>query len=119
MLAAEQFHSWDRRENRAIDNLCPSLNQALATGNPAVVQPFETSLTNSELVGIAVALCKRSDSQVAVVGSHDSKTLAFVPLVANTSFAKKQVDGEARRVRPRAPAWSAAGVVGPTHAVTI
>ena len=120
MLAAEEFHSWDRRENRAIDRLCPSLIQALKTGCTTVVQPFSTSLTNAQLVEIAVRLCKRSDSNVAVVGSHDGKTLAFVPLFANTSFVRTQVNAEARRGRARTSlAWSAAGAAPPSGSVAI
>jgi hypothetical protein len=120
MLAAEQFYSWDGRENHAIDKLCAGLSQAIATGKAAVVRPFSTSLTNSQLVAIAVSLCKRSDSNVAVVGSHDGKTLSFVPLSANTSFARTQLGAEARRGQERAKAaWSAAGTSSPRGAVTI
>ena len=119
MLVTEEFYSWDRRENRAIDALCPSLNQALKTGCTTVVRPFSTSLTNEQLVAIAVNLCKRSDSNVAVVGSHDGKTLAFVPLFENTSFVRTQVNAEARRGRARlTAAWSAAGAP-PVGSVTI
>jgi hypothetical protein len=121
MLAAEQFHSWDRRENRTIDKLCPYLNQAVASGKAAVVRPFATSLTNAQLVAIAVSLCKRSDSNVAVVGSHDGRTLAFVPLGAtSTSFVRTQLDAEARRGRARSYVpWSATGALSPSGSVTI
>ena len=120
MFAAEQFHSWDRRENRAIDTLFPSLVEALATGRATAVRPFATSLTNAELVAIAVGLCKRSDSNVAVVGSHDGRSLAFVPLGANTSFARTQLGAEARRGQARHTVpWSATGAPGPRGAVTI
>jgi hypothetical protein len=121
MLAAEQFHSWDRRENRTIDALCPYLDRALATGRSVVVRPFGTSLTHAQLVAIAVNLCKRSDSNVAVVGSHDGRTLAFVPLGAtSTSFVRTQLDAEARRGRARSYVpWSAAGALSPRGPVTI
>jgi hypothetical protein len=121
MLAAEQFHSWDRRENRAIDVLCPMLGEALATGRAAVVRPFATSLTHAQLVALAVRLCEGSDSNVAVVGSHDGRTLAFVPLGATTrSFLRTQLGAEARRGRARfSVAWSAAGPAQPRGSVTI
>jgi hypothetical protein len=121
MLAAEEFYSWDRRENRAIDALCPSLIQALTTGCATLVRPFSTSLTNAQLVEIAVSLCKRSDSNVAVVGSHDGKTLAFVPLFSTTSFIRTQVEARRARTRPSSPglAWSGGRVAAPGGSATI
>jgi len=119
MLAAEQFYSWDGRENRAIDMLCPALSQAATTGKTVVIQLAGTSLTNAQLVAIAVSLCKRSDSNVAVVGSHHGGTLAFVPLSASPAL-RTPVNAEPRRARrPLAPAWSASGPVGPARPVTI
>ena len=120
MLTAEQFYSWDRSQNRAIAALCPSLNEALESGRATPVPPFSTSLTNQQLVALAVSLCQRSDSNVAVVGSHDGRSLAFVPLGANTAFARTQLGAEARRGRARhAAPWSATGVPAPGGAVTI
>lgn len=120
MLAAEQFYSWDRSENRAIAALCPSLDEALENGKATLVAPFATPLTMSELVAIAVSLCKRSDSNVAVVGSHDGKSLAFVPLGASTSFVRTQLGAEARRGQTRHTVpWSATGAPAPGGAVTI
>jgi hypothetical protein len=120
MLAAEQFYSWDRCENRAIDKLCPGLNQARLTGKTVVVRRFATSLTNAQLVAIAVSLCKRTESNIAVVGSHDGRTVAFVPLFENTSFVRTQLGAPARRGRARAHLpWSATGTVAPRGPVTI
>lgn len=120
MFAAEEFYSWDRRENRAIDTLWPSLSQAVATGCATVVGPFSTSLSNAQLVEIAVRLCKRSDSNVAVVGSHDGKTLSFVPLFASTGAVRSRVAAETRRKPARTGApWSAAGAATAGGSVTI
>lgn len=120
MLAAEEFYSWDRSQNRAIAALCPSLNEALESGRATLVAPFATSLTISQLVALAVSLCKRSDSNVAVVGSHDGRSLAFVPLGASASFARTQLGAEARRGRARHTVpWSATGAPAPGGAVMI
>ena len=120
MLAAEPFYSWNRSENRAIAVLCPSLNEALESGRATPVVPFATPLTMAQLFSLAVSLCKRSDSNVAVVGSHDGRSLAFVPLGANTSFARTQLGAEARRGQARHTVpWSATGAPGPRGAVTI
>ncbi|MCW2963669.1 MAG: hypothetical protein JWO17_921 [Actinomycetia bacterium] len=82
MLAAEDFFSWDARENKAIAHLCAALDDVLRTGKPAHVECFPESLTNREFVAIAVDLCKRTGMNVAVLGNQTANMLTLVPLLA-------------------------------------
>jgi hypothetical protein len=82
MLDAEQFFSWDARENKAIACLCAALDDVLRTGRPSHVQCFPGSLSNREFVAIAVDLCKRAEVNVAVLGNRTANALTLVPLVA-------------------------------------
>ena len=81
MLDPCQFHhARDVRVNRALDVLCPALDKALATGKSTVVTPFPTSLTQRELIVVAVDLCKRSGANAAVLAGQDARSFTFVPL---------------------------------------
>jgi hypothetical protein len=81
MLDAEQFFSWDARENKAIACLCAALDDVLRTGRPSHVDCFPGSLSNREFVAIAVDLCKRAEANVAVLGNRTTNALTLVPLV--------------------------------------
>jgi hypothetical protein len=89
MLVAEDFFSWDARENKAIARLCAALDEVVATGRPFPVECFPESLTNREFVAIAVALCKRTDVNVAVLGNGTRNTLTLVPLLATTAAPRR------------------------------
>jgi hypothetical protein len=82
MLDAEQFFSWNARENKAIAHLCAALDRVVATGGPSAVGCFPASLTNREFVEIAVDLCKRAEVNVAVLGNPTANELTLVPLFA-------------------------------------
>ncbi len=79
MLDPQEFHTADRWENRAIDELCPHLDRATRTGAPAVVAPFPTALTQAELVAVAVRLCNGSRRPAAVLVGPAIGGLTFVP----------------------------------------
>jgi hypothetical protein len=79
MLSTE-FHTWDARANKAIDLLCPAIDQALATGRPVVVHRFPASYTQREFVDVAVELCSRAQLDVAIVSTTE-ETISVVPLV--------------------------------------
>jgi hypothetical protein len=81
MLDAEQFFSWDARENKAIACLCAALDDVLRTGRSSHVECFPGSLSNREFVAIAVDLCKRAELNVAVLGNRTANALTLVPLV--------------------------------------
>jgi hypothetical protein len=81
MLVAEDFYSWDARENKAIARLCTALDEVLVTGRPCIVECFPASLTNREYVAIAVDLCKRAEANVAVLGNATRNALTLVPLI--------------------------------------
>jgi hypothetical protein len=81
MLVAEDFFSWNARENKAIAHLCAALDDAIATGRPAQAECFPGSLTNREFVAIAVDLCERAEVNVAVLGNEARNALTLVPLV--------------------------------------
>jgi len=85
MLVAEQFFSWDARENKAIARLCAALDDVAATGSPRLVECFPTSLTKNEFTAIAVDLCDRAGVNVAVLGNATKNELALVPLLAATA----------------------------------
>jgi hypothetical protein len=80
MLAPEQFFSWDARENKAISRLVPALDEAVASGRPIAVELFQTTLSNRQLVALAVDLCKRAEVNVAVLADGTQRALTFVPL---------------------------------------
>ena len=82
MLVAEDFFSWNVRENKAIARLCAALDEVVATEKPFPVQCFPESLTTSEFVKIAVDLCTRAELNVAVLGNPATKALTLVPLRA-------------------------------------
>jgi hypothetical protein len=82
MLDAEQFFSWNARENKAIACLCAALDDVLRTGRSSHVECFPGSLSNREFVAIAVDLCKRAEVNVAVLGNRTANALTLVPLVA-------------------------------------
>jgi hypothetical protein len=81
MLVAEDFFSWDARENKAIAGLCAALDGAIATGRPVQAECYPVSLTNREFVEIAVDLCKRAEVNIAVLANEASNALTLVPLV--------------------------------------
>jgi hypothetical protein len=81
MLVAEDFFSWNARENKAIARLCAALDDVVATGKPSPVECYPGSLTNREFVKIAVDLCARAKVNVAVLGNGTKNALTLVPLV--------------------------------------
>src|SRR3954470_6751206 len=81
MLAPEQFFSWDAGENKAIARLVPALDEAVASGRPIPVEPFQTSLNSRQLVALAIDVIKRAEVNVAVLADGTQKALTFVPLV--------------------------------------
>lgn len=102
MLDAEEFFSWNARENKAISHLCAALDRVVATGDPTSVGCFPASLTNREFVKIAVDLCKRANVNVAVLGNAVANELTLVPLFA-TAPARRPV-GRQRAFAPLAVA---------------
>ena len=80
MLVAEDFFSWNARENKAIARLCSALDEVVATGKPSPVKCFPESLTTPEFVKIAVDLCARAELNVAVLGNAPANALTLVPL---------------------------------------
>jgi hypothetical protein len=89
MLVAEDFFSWNARENKAIAHLCTVLDNVVATGRPTPVECYPTSLTNREFVNIAVDLCTRAEVNVAVLGNAPGNALTLVPLGAPTSAPRR------------------------------
>jgi hypothetical protein len=81
MLVAEDFFSWDARENKAVTRLCTVLDDVLASGCPSQVECFPATLSNREFVAIAVDLCKRAEVNVAVLGNWTRNSITLVPLV--------------------------------------
>ena len=106
MLVAEDFYSWNARENKAIARLCSALDEVLATGRPSPVQCFPESLTTPEFVKIAVDLCARAELNVAVLGNPPAKALTLVPLRVGPT-ARRRSGPPSRALGPLA----AAGVV--------
>jgi hypothetical protein len=104
MLVAENFFSWDARENKAIARLCAALDDVVATGRPSLVECFPSSLTNREFVTIAVDLCKRAEVNVAVLGNGPKNALTLVPLLSSTAVP--------RRPGPRAKAFGSLAAAG-------
>lgn len=96
MLDPEEFFTWDTRENKAIAELCPVLDRVLATGLAASVVPFPTSLSSAELIAVAVRLCNKAESNVAVLRGDNGCGLTLVPL-----FASVRVRRNARLHEPR------------------
>ena len=101
MLDPCQFHhAWDARVNRAMEVLCPALDRALSTGKATTVS-FPTSLTQRELIGLAVDLCKRSGSNAAVLAGQDTRSFTFVPLTGRVSrVARRAAPTPAEPYRP-------------------
>ena len=95
MLVAEDFFSWNARENKAIARLCSALDEVVATGKPFPVQCFPESLTTPEFVKIAVDLCGRAELNVAVLGNPASKALTLVPLRASAVRRRSAPPGRA------------------------
>jgi len=89
MLVAEDFFSWNARENKAIARLCSALDEVVATGKPSPVQCFPESLTTPEFVKIAVDLCARAELNVAVLGNPPTNALTLVPL--RTTAAPRRI----------------------------
>ena len=101
MLDPCQFHhAWDARVNRALEVLCPALDRALSTGKSTVVS-FPTSLTQRELIALAVDLCKRSGSNAAVLAGQDTRSFTFVPLTGRLPrVARRPATATADPYRP-------------------
>ncbi len=89
MLVAEDFFSWNARENKAIARLCSALDEVVATGKPSPVQCFPESLTTPEFVKIAVDLCARAELNVAVLGNPPANALTLVPLKASSAAPRR------------------------------
>jgi hypothetical protein len=104
MLVADNFFSWDARENKAIAYLCAALDDVVATGRPSSVDCFPVSLTNREFVTIAVDLCNRAELNVAVLANEARNALTLVPLVV---AAPRRPVG-----RSRVPALAGVGATG-------
>ena len=110
MLVAEDFYSWNARDNKAIARLCAALDDVVATGRPCPVGCFPTSLTNREFVKIAVGLCTRADVNVAVLGNPAANALTLVPL-RTTTTAPRAAASAGRAFRPLAAAGTLNHVV--------
>lgn len=95
MLVAEDFFSWNARENKAIARLCAALDNVVATGQPFVVECFPSSLSNREFVKIAVDLCERAEVNVAVLGNSMLNELTLVPLFATAPPRRPAPRGKA------------------------
>jgi hypothetical protein len=104
MLVAEDFFSWNARENKAIAHLCAALDDVLRIGRPVHVECFPGSLSNREFVAIAVDLCERAELNVAVLGNQMANVLTLVPLMIAAR----------RRPEPRSRAFGALAVAGPS-----
>ena len=92
MLAAEEFHSWDARANRAITHLWPAIDRAITTGRPVSVSRFPSSYGQREFVALAVDLCRRAGANAAIVSTSDD-AISVVPLAMTPALArKKRVD---------------------------
>jgi len=89
MLVAEDFFSWNARENKAIARLCSALDDVVATGKPSPVECYPESLTNREFVKIAVDLCTRAEVNVAVLGNGTKNALTLVPLRLTTAVRRR------------------------------
>jgi hypothetical protein len=95
MLVAEDFYSWNARENKAIARLCAVLDEVVATGRPTPVECFPESLSNREFVKIAVDLCTRAEVNVAVLGNPPKNALTLVPLRATRAVPRRPSAGKA------------------------
>jgi hypothetical protein len=95
MLVAEDFFSWNARENKAIARLCAALDDVAATGRPSPVECYPESLTNREFVKIAVDLCARADVNVAVLGNGPKNALTLVPLRAASVVPRRSSPAKA------------------------
>ena len=111
MLVAEDFFSWNARENKAIARLCAALDDVVATGKPSPVECFPESLTNSEFVKIAVDLCARAELNVAVLGNGTRNALTLVPLRATAAVP--------RRPGPRAKTFGSLALAGASSEIHI
>src|SRR5436309_11907012 len=107
MLDPEQFFSWDAWENKAIARLVPALDEAVSSGRPIAVERFSTSLTDLEVVALAVDLCKRAEANVAVLAGGPQRVLTLVPL-----FTTRFVPPKSRTARTREEIYAHVGLVG-------
>jgi hypothetical protein len=80
MLVQEQRPVTNARQDAALAYLAPAFDEARSTGRPSGVQWVPTSLSNSELVALAVELCRRCGANVAVLANRDANGVTFVPL---------------------------------------
>jgi hypothetical protein len=110
MLVAEDFYSWNARENKAIARLCSVLDEVVATGRPSPIECYPTSLTNREFVKIAVGLCTRAEVNVAVLGNPVSNQVTLVPLRDATAGPRPSVSA-GRAFGPLAAAGTLNNVV--------
>jgi hypothetical protein len=92
MLVADNFFSWDARENKAIAHLCTALDDVVATGRPSSVDCFPGSLTNREFVAIAVDLCNRAELNIAVLANQASNALTLVPLLTTAAAPRRPLE---------------------------
>ena len=76
-MSATVTRTTNARDAAALAYLQVGLDDAVLTGRPTVVRSIPTSLTNAELVRLAVALCKECTERTFVLGG-DSVT--FVPI---------------------------------------
>jgi len=111
MLVAEDFFSWNARENKAIARLCAALDDVVATGKPSPVECYPESLTNREFVKIAVDLCTRAEVNVAVLGNGTKNALTLVPLRVTAAAP--------RRPGPRAGTYGPLALAGSSSEIHI
>jgi hypothetical protein len=90
MLAAEQFFTRSAGQNKAVAQLVPALDEAVASGRPVTVDRFPTSFSNRQLVALAVELVKSSAVNVAVLAGAGQKALTFVPLAVTINRRAKR-----------------------------
>jgi N-acetylglucosamine kinase-like BadF-type ATPase len=107
MLAPEQFFTWDAWENKAIARLVPALDEAVSSGRPIAVERFTTSLSDREVVTLAIDLCRRAEANVAVLAGSTQKVLTFVPL-----FTTLFVPPKSRTAPTREEIYAQVGLVG-------
>jgi hypothetical protein len=98
MLDPKQFHGVDRWHNKAIDMICPHLERALKTGSPTVVNPFPTALSQSEVIEVAVRVCRQAGAAV-LAGPGYGLTLVPLRSPAAAPAAQEREAAPARRRR--------------------
>ena len=90
MLDPHEFFTWDASENKAIAQLVPALDEAVASGRPVNVVRFPTPCTNAQLVALAVGVVKRAEVNVAVLAGAGQQALTFVPLAVTLRMRAKR-----------------------------